>query len=425
VRVAALVTVLATAVGGCGWRTGLDEGLGPLDGGPPPLGDAGIDAALDGMPDAPDPPVWELLCPEEVLEGPARQPQTITAAVLPEDVDLVLMRWQVTERPDGSTARATPRDALTTELTPDEAGDYVLELTATDAFGTVQSCEVLVVALPTGPQVSCPGTVEAAPLDTVTLEAQVTGDRPIVSYHWEVTRRPDGAANREPSPQDARVTEFRTDVAGEYVLRFTATDDAGEAASCSVRVLALSTQGLRVEIYWNPPDSSCLRWPEPCDRTDVDVHLLRPGNEPWFHNTGDCYFANCTPSRPPLRWGSPGLEDNPRLDIDIVRGFGPENINIDEPYPGTYRVGVHFYDGHGQNTADVVVNVYCGGDLIEPHRTFGPVRLRDRPGGWTANDFWTVADVEIRAGEPCRVTDLARPNGQPRIITADESTRTR
>ena len=107
-----------------------------------------------------------------------------------------------------------------------------------------------------------------------------------------------------------------------------------------------------------------------------------------------------------LEWGSPGQNDNPRLDIDDTDGFGPENINITTPYDGTYRVGIHVYRGSGSHR--VTVRVYCGGSTTTPRNTFGPVTLRDSP-----NEFWRVADVTI-SGATCTVTDLNR-GGSPWI----------
>jgi hypothetical protein len=406
------------ALGGCGWRTGLDEGIGPLDGGPGTLDGAPppVDGAQDGPSDAPPPPDWDVVCSEEQIVVSTRQ-QVVLEAQLPDDVEIVLTRWRITERPEGSTARPEPRASSTTTFAADLPGLYVLEFTATDAHGQVGTCEVHVEATPSAPDAICPPVIETTPLTTVQLEGDGRGDRAVVGYRWEVVRQPDGSAARGPSPADARIAEFTPDVAGEYVLRLTVTDEAGETGTCQTRVLALSSQGLRVEIFWNgPPDRSCNTWtgPPPCDDTDVDVHLLRPGNEFWFDADGDCHWWNCTGG---LSWGSPGSEDDPRLDIDVVDGFGPENINVDAPFAGTYRVGVDFWDGHSGDTADVTVNIYCGERQTEPVATFGPVTLHDRPPDRFANDFWIVADVDIDPGRPCRVIDLARPGGRPRIIT--------
>jgi hypothetical protein len=421
----AIVMACAAAVGAvaCGGRTGLDEATGPLDGGLPPLPPP--DASLDV-----GPPPWDVTCSDQEIETPNREPIDLTAEVMPEG-EVAQVRWRVVERPTGSATHPEPRVAKVTSFTPDVAGEYLLMFTATASNGASASCEVRIVATPTEPVAVCPGTVQTSPLTAVQLEGQVVADRPIVSYQWELTQRPAASAARPPSPSDARVTEFRPDVAGEYLLRFTVVDTHGEEGSCTVRVRAIASEGLRVEIYWNgPPDRSCGTWGGatpwgPCDPTDVDLHLLRPGSEFWFSNVGDCHWRNCTGSG--LPWGAAGTEaDDPRLDLDVVTGFGPENINIDEPYPGVYRVGVDFWDGHGWSTADVTVNIYCGAASTTPTRTFGPTRLGlNTATSRDDNDFWVVADVEIREGGlPCAVTDLST-SGRPRIITHRQAWNTR
>jgi uncharacterized protein YfaP (DUF2135 family) len=59
--------------------------------------------------------------------------------------------------------------------------------------------------------------------------------------------------------------------------------------------------------------------------------------------------------------------DDPRLDLDDVNGFGPENINIEEPeVPMDYLIGVYYYrhDGSGRERNTVAtIRVYIGGRL--------------------------------------------------------------
>lgn len=372
----------------------------------------------------------EVTCPPEEIEAPTRRPTTLSAEAT-DDTGIASVRWEVIERPADSTAEPDPSNRSSTTFTPDRAGRYVLEFTATDVDGFEASCEVRVRATPTAPDALCPSAVVTEPLERVELTGSGVDDGTVVAYRWEVTRRPPGSAARPPSPPDERTTTFRPDVAGEYVLRLTVTDDDGETGICDVSVTAVSTQGLRVEIFWNgPPDESCgvPRTPG-CDGSDVDVHLLRPGNETWFDPNGDCYWDNCNAMQGyRLNWGGPGRDDDPRLDIDDVEGFGPENINIDEPVPGTYRVGVDFWDGDNRTSADVVVNIYCGEESSEPEATFGPETLLDRqpgPARQEDNDFWRVADVEIREGGPCTVHDLSLSDGSPNIITHGAAEHTR
>ena len=362
------------------------------------------------------PPVVE--CPAEEIVAPTRR-ETVIRARASDDEGVVSMRWEVLERPPGSTAEPTPRDAEVTRLTPDRAGVWVLAFTATDSAGLSSTCTVTVRATPTPPDAICPMTLVTTPLSTVEVMGAGVDDGRIVSYRWALVSRPPASSADPPAPSDAARTRFTPDVAGEYVLRLTVTDDHGETATCDVLVQAVPQEGLRVEVFWNPPDRSCDDVGGPmCDDTDVDTHLLRPGTEPWFDFAGDCHYANCTGGG--LDWGAPGPADDPRLDLDDVEGFGPENINVDRPVPGTYRVGVHLFDGASLGRASVTVNIYCGMSTT-PARTFGPTVLTGSSGP-DRNPFWRVADVTL--GAACSITDLSVA-GRPNITTSSEAQRVR
>jgi hypothetical protein len=143
------------------------------------------------------------------------------------------------------------------------------------------------------------------------------------------------------------------------------------------------------------------------DGTDMDLHLLSPIAKRWFDEDSnqDCFYSTC--GDPPPNWGDPNTgSDDPHLDIDDTDGFGPENINIDRPAPGVYRVGVHAFQGLANK---VTVRIYCGGSRLTPHTTMGPVPLFE-------DQVWRVADVEIFADGHCDVRSLALPDGSPNLV---------
>ncbi|MCC6878046.1 MAG: hypothetical protein IT378_27285 [Sandaracinaceae bacterium] len=342
----------------------------------------------------------EVACPPARIEAPTRRPVTISARAT-DDVGIASREWQVLMRPAGSTAAPRPPDADTTSFTPDRRGEYRLRFTVRDVEGFEASCDVTVIGTPTPPEVTCPEVVTTPPLREVTITASAVDDGRIVRWRWQATEMPMGSRAAAPRPADQPQTRFTPDIAGIYRLTVTATDDDGMTGTCTTRVEAGNVDGLRVEVFWDT------------DGTDMDTHLLNPTATRWV-NEDDCYYGNCTRG-PVLEWGAPGTADNPRLDIDDTNGFGPENINIERPQSGTYRVGVHCYGGRGLTTR-VTVRVYCGGSTTTPRQTFGPVALRDNDQG---NDFWRVADVAIDASG-CRITDLAQA-GRPNIITQNQA----
>lgn len=343
-----------------------------------------------------------VVCETSSASGPTRRPLTLRARAT-DDVGIASRRWEVITRPSGSTATPMPPDAETTMFTPDRRGEYLLRFTAVDVEGMSASCETRVTALPSPPEVRCPATVTTPPLVPVEITATAVDDGTIVRWAWGLEMRPAGSAARPPSPADRATTRFTPDIAGVYELTVTATDDDGLSGTCRTRVEAGNIDGLRVEMFWDT------------DGTDEDLHLLSPTGTRWVSND-DCYYANCQRGAV-LEWGAPGTADNPRLDIDDTNGFGPENINITTPQPGTYRVAVHDYRSDRRNR--VTVRVYCGGSTTMPRATFGPASL-NATGGRSGQDFWRVADVTITAGG-CTITDLAR-DGVPWIAEYGSTT---
>ena len=105
----------------------------------------------------------------------------------------------------------------------------------------------------------------------------------------------------------------------------------------------------------------------------------------------DCYFGNCTPEDGGLDWGVVNdNRDDPFLDLDDVAGVGPENINIEEPVDGVYRVLVHDWpDSVNNATNSVTVKIYLDGEAIWTD-------TRNIAGEDTVTEF---ATVDTRNGE--------------------------
>jgi len=176
------------------------------------------------------------------------------------------------------------------------------------------------------------------------------------------------------------------------------------------------------------------------DTSDVDLHLKRSPNARWFDagaSGDDCFYMNCkvcdtyneaecraeiaeynaNPDRPPpsqVQWSAPLDTDDPRLDLDDVEGQGPENLNINAPRNGTYRLGVHYYEDDGFGPSTVSVRIFCEGGVVEQ---FGPLILDDvGDGGGPRTEFWEVADIEWSNGS-CQVRPLGTVDC-PRICAA-------
>ena len=174
-------------------------------------------------------------------------------------------------------------------------------------------------------------------------------DGSITDYSWTLYSSPPGATSTMPGGTANR-RGFTPDVAGEYIGELVVTDNDGLVSEpCYATLNATAGDGLWVESFWTNSGD------------DMDLHLLDDGGV--LTTDSDCYFANCTWGS--LNWGGAGTSDDPILDLDDIPGTGPENINIDSPARGTYKVYVHDYPGSVYTSRnDVTVNVYLAGRLV-------------------------------------------------------------
>jgi len=195
---------------------------------------------------------------------------------------------------------------------------------------------------------------EIRPLDTVRFDGSEsyveTPDTEIVAYEWTLEQRPIGSTTALSSVVTDR-TEVVADIAGDYQVRLTVIDNRG-VRSCEdavVRFTAVPDEDLHLQLVWDHP------------RADLDLHLLREGGEPFDHD-GDVYFSNRTPD-----WFPDAPESNPTLDADDDGGYGPENINIITPLPGsTWTVLVHYWNANtdGDVFTTASLRIYARGQQI-------------------------------------------------------------
>ncbi len=237
-------------------------------------------------------------------------------------------------------------------------------------------------------------TPDIRPLDDVVLTgedsvpAQVNGS--IVTYSWSIEAQPQQSTVILSSP-DAMTTGFEfnsaqgivsgLDVAGEYVVRLTVTDDSGLTSTNDARVNlnAVPSEALHIELTWESPN-----W-------DLDLHMVKDGAA--YCSTSSCYYANCKPGAAGYpEWDGVGGRGggDPVLDIDDLNGYGPENINIDEPEEGVYRAAVHTFSAGLNEDVGVTLKVYVNGALAyDDYRIMGD-------GG----DMWEVVEISWANGVP-------------------------
>lgn len=271
----------------------------------------------------------------------------------------------------------------------------------------------------------------------VTIDGSETADPEgdPFSFAWAVTERP-GTSAAAPIGQGQPTTRVTPDVVGAYRVVLRATDVRGAFGDADVEILP---RDLSVVLTWltgaSAPcraytDAECASLPDDqrrqlcCGQSDLDLHLMRPSGTLGDYGTcpggcdpaqcaelvddnaatcrqlgGDCAYANRAPE-----WGTAGRVDDPRLDVDDVRGDGPEIVSIDDPEDGAYRVVVHYCLDRIGEPALATVEILEQG--ISVHTTAAEPIIE--------GDAWTAATL-VRSGgswqvvAPSGVVEAAPP----------------
>lgn len=229
---------------------------------------------------------------------------------------------------------------------------------------------------------------EYSPLDTAVFDGSGSYDPDggdIVAWDWEMLEVPAGSASAVQLVTETQA-EFFVDLAGDYRIRLTVTDDEGDTGSTTFEFHAVPSQSLHVQLTWDTLGD-----------TDIDLHLINTGAGGSYQDDAlDCYYSNCKPDSflGDLDWGVANVvEDNPTLDIDNISSTEPENINIVNPADGSYQVAVHFFS----NSADVststwTIRIYLSGELAFE-------QVRPVAGDGSEGALWRVATIDWAAGQ--------------------------
>lgn len=172
----------------------------------------------------------------------------------------------------------------------------------------------------------------------------------IEGFSWQLTIRPPGSTAVLSDPA-APQTQLTVDLAGAYevCLEVHDTDGIRSCNDACIRVNVIPTDALHVQLVWDHPSA------------DLDLHFLREGGTAFTHE-GDTYFSNREPE-----WFPETPESNPRLDLDDNRGYGPENVNVEQPFPGSrWRVFVHYWNKQTDGDAFTLatLRLYAYGALV-------------------------------------------------------------
>lgn len=152
-------------------------------------------------------------------------------------------RWRIVSAPAGSGAAIDAPSATVTALSPDVAGDYVVELAVSDGALTSFPVTATITAGPCGahtPKIRGVTADSQRPVagDAVLLSATVSdadtdqacGLEEHLSYQWSLTELPKGSRSTLSDPTLATPTLF-TDEPGSYVVALVVTDALGHRSS--------------------------------------------------------------------------------------------------------------------------------------------------------------------------------------------------
>ncbi len=235
---------------------------------------------------------------------------------------------------------------------------------------------------------------EVEPLARVQLDGTGSSDPDgtVEQYLWTVIDKPSDSRSI-PIPMNIAQPNFFFDIAGTYTLQLRVWDNQG-MESCepaTVTYTAVPGETIHIQLIWDTPNS------------DMDLHLVRPGGALWdglAHGGSDypvsyddCFFSTCKqeyePSGNPVDWSSCG---HPSLDIDDQNGYGPENINLNDPCEGDYELYVHFWDAFDAGPTTAKVRIYVLGEL----RYQEEVLFTEEHKRWyVANIRWGFGDATI------------------------------
>lgn len=190
-------------------------------------------------------------------------------------------------------------------------------------------------------EIDCPGRAVQPPI-RVAMDGRASKDPngyDIVRYEWTALETPEGSGGFFVDPLTA-YTQYFADISGEYLVQLVVENEIGLRSEPEVcRIEAKPVENIHIEMYWDIPNS------------DLDLHFKQYGYE-LFELPGDCNWCNQSPN-----WGTAGESDDPKLALDNRTGYGPENINLNNPGNGDYDIYVHYFDDKNEEATSAIATV--------------------------------------------------------------------
>jgi hypothetical protein len=150
------------------------------------------------------------------------------------DSDTLTYRWEIVERPEGSTVALDFPDMLSSQIVPDKKGQFVIQLVVDDGVSEARSepDRVTVTTENSAPVADAgpPQTIHAGQIATVDASGSYDRDGDSIIYAWSISSRPEGSLAALSDASAVRPT-FVADKLGEYILQLIVNDGFAEATS--------------------------------------------------------------------------------------------------------------------------------------------------------------------------------------------------
>lgn len=280
----------------------------------------------------------------------------------------------------------------------------------TSGWGVATDCPLAVIRCEEGEE------VEPQTLLHLDGSGSVARVGVVTDWEWEV-EQPAGSHEVFLPSGNLPLTTFQPNIAGVYTFRLRVRDESG-LWSCQpavLEVVVVPKDAIHVELIWDTPGDPSSEDTGAWAGADVDLHFLHedaPSDplapdldedgapDPWFDRVFDCFWFNARPD-----WGAFGYRpDDPRLDRDDTDGWGPENINLDEPEPGhRYTVAVHYWNDHLYGASYATLRFYVFGTQVHEIQAVRIVNY----------DLWCVAHIDWPSGA---ITPCVGPDGGPVLV---------
>ena len=160
------------------------------------------------------------------------------------DNDGLTYSWEITSKPEGSTAALDDDSSPNPSFTADFDGEYLIDLTVNDGIASSESDTVVITAatINSAPVANAGSdqTVETGATVTLDGSASSDSDGDALTYAWSFTSVPDGSTSSLTDATSVTST-FVTDIDGTYVVGLIVNDGEVDSERDSVSISSTTT----------------------------------------------------------------------------------------------------------------------------------------------------------------------------------------